>query len=242
MAKVFNIQHFCLDDGPGIRTTVFLYGCPLKCPWCCNPESTHPHEGIKEIDNESLLHSCLEDLPFYGEDGGVSFSGGEPLLSVFEIEPLLKQLQKRGISICFETSLFVPKEHLILALKYATMMLVDVKVGDKEDAKSILGSKHFNWYKDNLEILKKSSVNRRYRFILNSLNSSENQLRKRIALIKDDPKAKIDIFNTHFLMEEKRNRLGLPRSSGFSPLTETEFERASSIFKSSFGEVKVLKI
>ena len=122
--RITNIQHFSLDDGPGIRTTIFLKGCNLTCPWCCNPENinfeieNYIHNNQKEsfgydIPLEELEKEILKDEVFYSEnDGGVTFSGGEPLLQIKELEPLLKSLRSKNINICFETALCVPSELL----------------------------------------------------------------------------------------------------------------------------------
>lgn len=84
---IFNIQHFSIYDGPGIRTTVFLKGCPLDCWWCHNPESRSFNiEKIngqaigKNYSVEELLREIIKDRTFFDEsNGGVTFSGGEPL-------------------------------------------------------------------------------------------------------------------------------------------------------------------
>ena len=148
--RITNIQHFSLDDGPGIRTTVFLKGCNLTCPWCCNPENisseieSYSHNNQKEsfgydITLEELEKEILKDEVFYSEnDGGVTFSGGEPLLQIKELEPLLKSLRSKNINICFETALSVPSELLEMAIEYIDEIFIDVKILDKNDAKNVL--------------------------------------------------------------------------------------------------------
>ncbi|KYP17256.1 Benzylsuccinate synthase activating enzyme [Streptococcus parauberis] len=107
---VFNIQHFSIHDGPGIRTTVFLKGCPLKCPWCANPESQRrePEEMLK-ADGQSyetvgqvktidqIMEEVLKDQDFYEESGGgLTLSGGE-IFAQFEFaKAILKAAKKAG--------------------------------------------------------------------------------------------------------------------------------------------------
>lgn len=93
---VFNIQHFSIHDGPGIRTTVFLKGCPLRCPWCANPESQQKvpeqmltSDGLntkivgEEKTVDEVIEEVLKDLDFYEESGGgMTLSGGGNLCSV----------------------------------------------------------------------------------------------------------------------------------------------------------------
>ena len=95
--RITDIQHFSLHDGPGIRTTVFLKGCSLKCPWCANPEcisSEIQGEFGYDISLEELEKEILKDEPYYKTGGGVTFSGGEPLLQIKNYEELLKHSGK----------------------------------------------------------------------------------------------------------------------------------------------------
>lgn len=150
-----NVQRFSLHDGPGIRTTVFLKGCPLNCPWCSNPEniSFHPqpyvkgdHAGIygKWHDPEAIVEECLKDRLFYeGEihdwritsadqldslPGGVTFSGGECLLQMPKLVKVCKLLHEEKVHIACETCLFIQPEYLDLALDNIDLFYVDVKI------------------------------------------------------------------------------------------------------------------
>lgn len=145
LLNVFNIQHYSLQDGPGIRTTVFLKGCPLRCRWCCNPESqnTQPEQMGKEIVGkmlsvEDILKEVEKDEVFYhyGE-GGMTVSGGEPLMQGEAVIELLKEARHRYISTTIETSGFAP-EHIVLeAGKYLKTIYFDIK--------SMNARKHQEW-------------------------------------------------------------------------------------------------
>ena len=110
---ISNIQRFCLRDGPGIRTTVFFMGCPVRCLWCSNPENflhektPYIKDGIqgvfgKEYTDDELFEIIAKDKNFYGKEGGVTFSGGECLLFLHEHIGLLKRIKDFGI-IRFES-------------------------------------------------------------------------------------------------------------------------------------------
>ncbi len=116
---VSSIQHFSVGDGDGIRTTVFLKGCNLRCPWCHNPETIDPSPTIfryahKTMENgrmmrmEEILAEALEDKDFYGADGGVTVSGGEPLLQAEGVAALVRDLLAEGVPTVIDTAGCIP--------------------------------------------------------------------------------------------------------------------------------------
>lgn len=130
------IQRLCLHDGPGVRTTVFLKGCSLNCPWCCNPETKtdapYRYENgevvVRSWDREQLYARIIKDKEYFGPDGGVTFSGGEPLLQAEALQPLAERLKKENISIFVETSLFAPHVNFQLLDGCIDGYIVDFKV------------------------------------------------------------------------------------------------------------------
>ncbi len=170
---VFNIQRYSLNDGEGIRTIIFLKGCPLRCPWCSNPESQSFEREIfrrqklcincntKDIFNcdietdlcptnaksyigdkmtiEEIVEEVKKDKVFYETtDGGVTISGGEPLSHGHFLISLLKALKDENIHTAMETSGFGSIDTLDKAANYLDLILFDLKIMDKEKAKSIL--------------------------------------------------------------------------------------------------------
>ena len=161
---ITNIQRFCLHDGPGIRTTVFMKGCSLQCPWCSNPENIYhfPQKYVKDgvegiygkwYEPNEVLDVILKDKAFYSGKsnnwyitkaeqintlpGGATFSGGECLLQMPQMVPLLEKLKEFGIHTAVETCLFVPEENLVLALKYVDFFYVDMKILDDTKCKEV---------------------------------------------------------------------------------------------------------
>ena len=181
--RVGNIQRFSVDDGPGIRTTVFLKGCNLRCLWCHNPENItndkilqfHKEqcvfcgkcvqvcpEGVHEIREgrhavnrehcktcgkcvEECLYGALslqgqqmtaeeleteikKDAAYYRKSGGgVTFSGGEPMLQYENLLPLLQKLKKQKIPIAVDTAGCIPFEWYEKILPYTDLFLFDIK-------------------------------------------------------------------------------------------------------------------
>jgi pyruvate formate lyase activating enzyme len=212
---VTNIQRFSLSDGPGIRTTVFFKGCSLRCPWCANPENinfeieeyTEKEKGIYgyKITEDEIYKIINKDINYYNGVGGVTFSGGEPLFQVIKIENLLKRLKKEKINICFETSLFVAKKYLELAIKYADEFIIDVKILNKEKCKKIING-DLEQYKDNIKLLF-SKVNKK-NITFRIPTSYEYVLDKKLVqlyvdFVKEYTPSKIEIFKLHHLGDKK---------------------------------------
>ena len=208
--RITNIQHFCLQDGPGIRTTVFLKGCNLKCPWCANPEcmsfnfeNNDKYKGY-DISIGNLESELLKDEFYYSvNDGGVTFSGGEALLQIKKLEPLLISLKNKNINICFETALMTNLESVKIASKYADEFLIDVKILDKDYCKKILGG-NIDLFYNNLDFLFSKTNNIIFRIPL----ANEYTLNKKnIALIESFLKKynpdKVEIFKVHNLAKKK---------------------------------------
>lgn len=145
--RIFDIKRFAVHDGPGIRTTVFLKGCPLACLWCHNPESQSMDlHRVKveqklngksmyrektygaDMDVDELLQAVLRDRVFYEESGGgVTFSGGEPLMQTEALLPLLSACKKEGLHITLDTSGQASREDFDRVLKHVDLFLYDLK-------------------------------------------------------------------------------------------------------------------
>jgi len=182
MLDIFNIQRFSTHDGEGIRTNIFFKGCPLKCPWCSNPESRshapdllfdkklcNHFEECLEVSSgalyfernqlqvrknshldlhtlksvcptkalsiagdlksvEQLIHEVEKDLPFYhNSNGGVTLTGGEPLVQKGELLEFVKMLKERNINIAIETTLNVAWIKIFPLVDIIDCWLADLK-------------------------------------------------------------------------------------------------------------------
>lgn len=209
--RITDIQHFCLHDGPGIRTTVFLKGCSLRCPWCANPECISfeiEDDFGYDVSLDYLEGEVLKDECYYSmNDGGVTFSGGEPLLQIKNLIGLLESLNSRNINVCFETSLFVNKDLLGLAIPYADEFIVDIKILSPDECREVLGG-DINVYFDNLKLLKNENKKIIFRmplipkYILNDEN-----LTLVIDFLKEYSDYPVEIFGIHNLAEDKYRKL-----------------------------------
>ncbi len=144
VGRIFDIQKYSIHDGPGIRTIVFLKGCPLRCKWCCNPEGQkfdiHEMEfaGKNKIVGEDvtvkeILDEVKKDMPYYlRSGGGLTLSGGECLCQPGFATALLYGAKANGISTAIETTGFAEWDIIKEYLKVTDHVLMDIKNIDNE--------------------------------------------------------------------------------------------------------------
>ncbi len=137
--RIFDIQRFSTHDGPGVRTIVFLKGCPLRCRWCCNPESQsyeiqqmNQKGRLKtvgyDISVEEVMEELLRDMPYYRRSGGgLTLSGGECLWQPDFAVALLKAAHLNGINTAIETTAFAEWQVIEKFLPHVDTVLMDIK-------------------------------------------------------------------------------------------------------------------
>ena len=192
--RVARIQKFCTKDGPGVRTTVFLQGCPLRCSWCHNPETQSMHPEVMfsamqcigcgacnvvcptgahkmsleghEIDREAckgcgacaaacpaeacemscgemtvseIMAEVEKDRAFYGREGGITLSGGEPMAQPEACIALLRAARAAGINTAVETSGYFAAKYMEETVRNTDLFLWDVKHTDPEKHRQYTG-------------------------------------------------------------------------------------------------------
>jgi pyruvate formate lyase activating enzyme len=136
--RILSFESMGLVDGPGIRTVVFMQGCPLRCKFCHNPESWECGGG-QTISSEELFEKIKRFRPYFERSGGgVTFSGGEPLLQKDFVLEVFKMCKAAGIHTCLDTSGAVKGDYEEL-LRYTDLVLYDVKAVDAEGYRNICG-------------------------------------------------------------------------------------------------------
>ncbi|MEZ4508820.1 MAG: radical SAM protein [Eubacteriales bacterium] len=131
-ATVFNLQKFSIHDGAGIRTDVFFQGCNLRCGWCANPESQPlkplPGEKATEYTVDELVAELVKDKPFYDESGGgVTLTGGEPMLHEAFVLALVDALHREGIHVAIETAACVSESVFSRIISAVDFVYIDLK-------------------------------------------------------------------------------------------------------------------
>ncbi len=191
---IFDIQRFSLDDGPGIRTTVFLKGCPLSCRWCHNPEGLSPKAVLlfypqkcvgcggcavvcphdlhtvtpdahlfdretcitcgacaavcrpgalsiagRTATAQEVVETALRDKAFYKREGGITVSGGEPLMQPHFTAEILRLAKEKGLHTCMETSGFASEAHFRAAAQHLDLLYLDIKATGRTLHKELTG-------------------------------------------------------------------------------------------------------
>ena len=206
--SVESIETLGLLDGPGIRTVVFLNGCKLRCKYCHNPEMF-----TKKEDNytpEELVKKIVKNKPYFKNNGGVTFSGGEPLLQNNFIIECAKLLKKENIHIAIDTA-GVGNGNYDELLKYIDLVLLDIKHTDKEGYKNITG-REMKEINDFIKSLNKSNKKVWIRqVIVPGIMDNEKYIDSLIKYLKQIKNIeKIDFLPYHKLGREKYIKLGIP--------------------------------
>ncbi|MFW9990727.1 MAG: glycyl-radical enzyme activating protein [Candidatus Odinarchaeota archaeon] len=150
---IFDIKRYAIHDGPGIRTTVFLKGCPLTCWWCHNPESQKMEPEVvnkklmrdlsssmrqetvgREVTVAEVIADIEKDLLFYDESGGgVTFSGGEPLMQLVFLNSLLSACQELEITTALDTCGYASRDAFQTVIDKVNLFLYDIKLLDDDE-------------------------------------------------------------------------------------------------------------
>lgn len=135
---VSSIQSMGTLDGPGIRFVAFLQGCNLNCGCCHNPE-TKPVSGGTEYCAREIAEKCEKYRAYFGEKGGITLSGGEPLLQASFSREIFTECKKRGINTCLDTSGSILNDEVLSLLDVTDHVLLDIKYYTDELYKKYVG-------------------------------------------------------------------------------------------------------
>lgn len=228
---VFDIKNYALHDGPGIRTTVFLKGCPLRCWWCHNPESQqlrpetyqricrlayHTFRRTETVGRRMSVSEVLDVLErerlFHDQSGGgVTFSGGEPLLQINFLEALLEMTKERDFHTCLDTAGFTTPEKFRRILPFTDLFLYDLKLLDEDRHRTYTGvsNKHIL---GNLDTLMQAGKEVIIRFpVIPSITDTEDNLQRLMKWLEKNGSAvqQLDLLPYHRTGRGKYQRFGV---------------------------------
>ncbi len=258
---VFDIKRFAVHDGPGIRTTVFLKGCPLRCWWCHNPESQcvksetdvkrilldgFQHEKKEELGKRMTLAQVMEvldkDAVFYDESGGgITLSGGEPLLQADFCIEILRACHERGYHTALDTCGYAKAETIKAVAEYVDLFLYDLKHANNDQHQKFTGVE-LTLILENLKLLvelKKEIIIRIP--VIPGINDSREDAVKFISIINGIGGIhEVHLLPFHATAASKYKRLGKENKlAGLKNMEKSDLLPMAEIFEKSGFEVKI---
>ncbi len=142
MLNLHSVESLGTYDGPGIRLVLFTQGCNFKCLYCANPDTIEFRES-KQYSVEDILHMAHNQSPFFGDKGGITASGGEPLNQAKALAEVFKALKDEGFNTCLDTNGNLFNENVKEVLKYTDLVLLDIKEFNNDAHRALTGSDNF---------------------------------------------------------------------------------------------------
>ncbi len=256
-AIIFDVRRFCVHDGPGIRTTVFFKGCPLRCLWCHNPESFHGvvEEQVRTVHMdgkayeitqtigrtyhvEDLIVELLRDTLFFESSaGGITLSGGEPLMQTDFLAELMPILKQHGIHVALDTCGHAAEKDFQRIVNLVDLVLFDVKHLDDQRHQTLTGVSNQLILK-NLNWLRQSGIAYclRYPVVPSSNDDERNLLLMERLLVDHQGRAEaLHLLPFHAMAHAKYQRMGIPwKMEGGKTVDESQLRTLQERF-SAFG-------
>lgn len=208
LGDINSIETMGLVDGPGIRFVVFLQGCPLRCKYCHNPETWATKTGNIKMSPEELIEKALRYKNYYGEDGGITFSGGEPLVQKEFLIECLKLCKKYKINTAIDTAGSTTDYNEILDL--VDLVIFDIKSYKKDQYKEITGRDITNSLKFLYTCQKKNKKMWLRTVIVPGINDNEQFILGLKNFIKDLKNiGKVELLPYHTLGKDKYKKLNI---------------------------------
>lgn len=250
---IFDIKRYSINDGPGIRTTIFFKGCPLNCIWCHNPESRSQSpqpasnkDIIGKLMSESeLLKEIEKDQIFYDQSGGgVTFSGGEPLLQFNFLTSILSECNKKGIHTAVDTSGYLSPTLFRQIAPKADLFLYDLKLLDNDSHNHYTGVPN-HIILENIKTLSELKIQTTLRFpVIPTITDSDENI-KRIGIFASSLENihEINIIPYHRNAEAKYIRLKLEYNlRGIVPPSDDHLNHIKKLFQQYAGRNMTVKI
>ncbi len=224
---IHSIESFGTVDGPGIRYVVFLQGCPLRCKFCHNPDTWEIRQGT-EMSTDELIDGYMKNRAFYSK-GGITVTGGEPLMQLDFITELFTKAKRYDIHTCIDTSGITYRENdseyeqkLRKLIAVTDLVMLDIKHIDSENHKSLTGSGNENILAF-AKFLEKTNVELCVRHVvIEGITDSADDLKKLGSFIGKLKNLRyLDVLPYHTLGVSKYKELDIPYPlEGIEPTTK----------------------
>lgn len=236
IGRVHSIDTFSTLDGPGIRTVIFMQGCHLRCKYCHNPDTWNPNAlTAREYTVDKIMKIIYRCIPYFrASGGGVTFSGGEPLLQHDFIREVFQQCKKHQIHTAFDTSLYVSTVKVEELLPFTDLVLADIKQMNPVKSRVLTGlDNELNL--SNLKLINKSKVEIWIRYVIIPGVTDEDSDIKAMTdfIISLENVTRIDLLSYHSLGSHKWPLLGLEYElKNISPPEPSKMEELKYLIES----------
>ena len=230
--RVHSFQSLGTLDGPGVRFVVFLSGCNLRCGCCHNPDTWEIGAGT-EYTAEDILRRVVRYREYYGREGGITVSGGEPLLQADFVRELFTLCKEEGINTCLDTSGSIINDHVLALLDVCDRVLLDIKYTNDADYKNYVGcsiEKPLRF----LDILSERNIPTTVRQVtIPTLNDNEDNILLLKEIVKAHPNVdKIELLPFRKICQVKYDKMNIPFRFGHLPEpTREKMEELSKILQ-----------
>lgn len=237
---IHSTESFGTVDGPGVRFVVFFQGCPMRCQYCHNPDTWEVNTGTRR-SAQSLIAEFERNRPFY-RNGGITVTGGEPLLQMDFLLELFRMAKKKGIHTCLDTSGITYRSEfseyirkLDTLMEYTDLVMLDIKHTDPEAHRILTGH-------SNVDILKFARyLNEKHipvwirHVVVPGITDAESHLKELGRILAGLPNVKaLDVLPYHTMGVEKYRKLGIRYPlEGVEPMTKQSAIQAKKIILDS---------
>ncbi|MGN0107698.1 MAG: pyruvate formate-lyase-activating protein [Hominilimicola sp.] len=235
---IHSTESFGSVDGPGVRFIIFVSGCPMRCQFCHNPDTWDMMSGEK-IEADDLVKKAMRFKAYWKKDGGITVSGGEPLMQIDFLIDLFKKFKAQGVHTTIDTSgaPFTREDEFFLKfeelMKYTDLLLVDIKHIDEEKHIELTGRKNDNIL-DMLRYLSdiKKPIWIRHVLVPERSDYDEYLVRTREFIDTLDNVERVEVLPYHTLGVPKWEKLGIKyKLDGINPPNEERIKNANKILR-----------
>ena len=230
--KISSIETLGTLDGPGIRFVVFLQGCKLRCKYCHNPETWNIDAETETITPQQLVEKVEKYKNYFGKEGGVTFSGGEPLLQPEFLLECLKLCKEKNIHTCLDTAGVGFGDYSEI-LKYTDLVILDIKAVEESEYMELTGQP-IKFFKEFLRQAIKA--NKKFwlrQVIVPTINDDEEHILKLKEFANAIPNVeKVELLPYKTIGVHKYKELNIPyRLEGIEELSENKLKQLNKILK-----------
>ena len=230
LGKIHSFQSLGTVDGPGVRYVVFMQGCNLRCACCHNPD-TWELDGGKTYTAEQVAENAARYKEYFGTEGGITVSGGEPLLQAEFVKSLFMLCKNKGINTCLDTSGSILSDSVLSLLDFTDRVLLDIKYTSNSDYLKYVGCK-LDTVIEFLKVLNDKNIPTTIRqVIIPTINDNADNILRLKGIVKDYPCVeKIELLPFKKICQVKYDNLKIPFPFGTLPTpTQEKMEELNKI-------------